>query len=160
MEANMANVNHSALTDPYLHEPKGAAAATSGQVYVANGSGSGTWTTKESLVELSLEGYIENISSASTVYVPIPFSGTIVKVVTVLEASIGSADATITVSNAAAASMGTITVAFTGSAAGDVDTLVPSSNNTVTAESFITIATDGASVNTAALRFVVIMDRT
>lgn len=156
----MANVNHSALTDPYLHEPKGAAAATSGQVYVANGSGSGTWTTKESLVELSLEGYIENISSASTVYVPIPFSGTIVKVVTVLEASIGSADATITVSNAAAASMGTITVAFTGSAAGDVDTLVPSSNNTVTAESFITIATDGASVNTAALRFVVIMDRT
>ena len=58
MEANMANVNHSALTDPYLHEPKGAAAATSGQVYVANGSGSGTWTTKESLVELSLEGYL------------------------------------------------------------------------------------------------------
>jgi len=156
----MANVNHSALTDPYLHEPKGAAAATSGQVYVANGSGSGTWTTKESLVELSLEGYIENISSASTVYVPIPFSGTVVKVVTVLEASIGSADATITVSNAAAASMGTITVAFTGSAAGDVDTLVPSSNNTVAAESFITIATDGASVNTAALRFVVIVDRT
>lgn len=156
----MANINHSALTDPYLHEPKGAATATSGQVYVANGSGSGTWTTKESLVELSLEGYIENVSSASTVYVPIPFSGTVVKVVTVLEHSIGSADATITVSNAAAASMGTITVAFTGSAAGDVDTLVPSSNNTVTAESFITIATDGASVNTAALRFVVIMDRT
>jgi len=160
MEANMANVNHSALTDPYLHEPKGAATATSGQVYVANGSGSGTWTTKESLIELSVEGYVENISASSTVYVPIPFAGTIAKVVTVLEASIGSADSTITVSNAAAASMGTITVAFTGSAAGDVDTLVPSSNNTVTAESFITIATDGASVNTAALRFVVIVDRT
>jgi len=156
----MANVNHSALTDPYLHEPKGAATATSGQVYVANGSGSGTWTTKESLIELSVEGYVENISASSTVYVPIPFAGTIAKVVTVLEASIGSADSTITVSNAAAASMGTITVAFTGSAAGDVDTLVPSSNNTVTAESFITIATDGASVNTAALRFVVIVDRT
>ena len=39
----MANVNHSALTDPYLHEPKGVAAASSGEVYVANCSGSGTW---------------------------------------------------------------------------------------------------------------------
>jgi hypothetical protein len=82
------------------------------------------------------------------------------KVVTVLEAAIGSSNATITVKNAAAASMGTITVAHSGSAAGDVDTLSPSSNNTVAADSFITITTDGASVNTAALRFVVIVDRT
>lgn len=156
----MANVNHSTLTDPYLHEPKGVASASTGKVYVANGSGSGTWTAKESLVELSLEGYIENISTANTVYVPIPFAGTVMKVVTVLEAAIGSSDATITVKNAAAASMGTITVTQSGSAAGDVDTLSPSSNNTVAADSFITITTDGASVNSAALRFVVIVDRT
>ena len=39
----MANVNHSSLTDPYLHEPKGVAAAASGEVYVANGAGSGAW---------------------------------------------------------------------------------------------------------------------
>jgi hypothetical protein len=39
----MADVQHSALTDPELHEPKGASTATAGQVYVANGSGSGTW---------------------------------------------------------------------------------------------------------------------
>lgn len=39
----MANVNHSTLTDPYLHEPKGIASAGTGQVYVANGTGSGTW---------------------------------------------------------------------------------------------------------------------
>jgi hypothetical protein len=156
----MANVNHSTLTDPYLHEPKGVSTASSGQVYMANGSGSGTWTPKENLVELSLEGYIENISAASTVYVPVPFAGTVMKVVTVLEGAIGSSDATITVSNAAAASMGTITVTHTGSAAGDVDTLAPSTNNTVAADSFITIATDGASVNAASLRFVVVLDRT
>lgn len=156
----MANVNHSTLTDPYLHEPKGVSTASSGQVYMANGSGSGTWTPKENLVELSLEGYIENISAASTVYVPVPFAGTVMKVVTVLEGAIGSSDATITVSNAAAASMGAITVTYIGSAAGDVDTLVPSTNNTVAADSFITIATDGASVNAASLRFVVVLDRT
>jgi hypothetical protein len=156
----MANVNHNTLTDPYLHEPKGVASAASGKVYVANGAGSGAWTAKETLVGETLAGYIDNISAVSTVYVPIPFAGTISKVVTVLEASIASADSTITVKNAAAASMGTITVEYSGSAAGDVDTLSPSSNNTVTADSFITIASDGGSTNTAALRFVVVLDRT
>jgi hypothetical protein len=156
----MANVNHNTLTDPYLHEPKGVASAASGKVYVANGAGSGAWTAKETLVGETLAGYIDNISAVSTVYVPIPFAGTISKVVTVLEASIASADSTITVKNSAAASMGTITVAYSGSAAGDVDTLSPSSNNTVTADSFITIASDGGSTNTAALRFVVVLDRT
>jgi hypothetical protein len=39
----MANVNHSTLTDPYLHEPKGVAAASNGSVYYADGAGSGSW---------------------------------------------------------------------------------------------------------------------
>lgn len=39
----MATVQHSALTDPNLHEPKGVSTAASGKVYVANGSGSGVW---------------------------------------------------------------------------------------------------------------------
>ena len=45
---------HRDLTGPQLHEPKGAAAASSGQVYVANGSGSGTWTALSSLVSLPI----------------------------------------------------------------------------------------------------------
>jgi hypothetical protein len=156
----MANVNHSSLTDPYLHEPKGAAAAASGEVYVANGSGSGAWTAKETLIELSLEGYLENVSAVEKVYVPIPFAGTVVKILTVLEAVISSSNSTVTVKNAAGSSMGTLTITASGSAAGDVDTLVPVSNNTVTADSFITIESDGASTNTAKLRFVVVLDRT
>jgi hypothetical protein len=39
----MAKIQHSVLTDPQLHEPKGASTAASGKVYVANGSGSGAW---------------------------------------------------------------------------------------------------------------------
>lgn len=39
----MANVNHSSLSDPYLHEPKGASTALPGQIYVADGAGSGNW---------------------------------------------------------------------------------------------------------------------
>ena len=39
----MVNVNHSTLTDPYLHEPKGVSTASNGSIYVANGSGAGAW---------------------------------------------------------------------------------------------------------------------
>lgn len=39
----MANINHQSLADPLLHEPKGVAAAASGTVYVADGTGSGAF---------------------------------------------------------------------------------------------------------------------
>ena len=51
----MANVNHSTLTDPYLHEPKGVSSASSGQVYIANGTGSGVWTKSHA----HIHGYID-----------------------------------------------------------------------------------------------------
>ena len=153
----MANVAHSTLTGADLHEPKGAALATAGQVYVADGSGSGDWTIRSNDV---LSGYITDISTAGSVYVPIPNAGTVTKVVTVLEGAIGTADAVITVYDDAAASMGTITVAFTGSAAGDVDTLSPTSNNTVTDNTFIRIATSGASTNTIRLWYSISVVRT
>lgn len=40
----MANVQHSTLTDPNLHEPKGISTAAANTVYMANGSASGTYT--------------------------------------------------------------------------------------------------------------------
>lgn len=45
----MTTVSHKDLTGADLHEPKGAATAASGTVYVANGSGSGAWTTLAAL---------------------------------------------------------------------------------------------------------------
>ena len=41
---------HNTITDPEIHEPKGVAAAASGEVYVANGAGSGSWTASEDAV--------------------------------------------------------------------------------------------------------------
>lgn len=37
-------IEHNAITDPEIHEPKGIAAATQRQVYMANGGGTGSWT--------------------------------------------------------------------------------------------------------------------
>lgn len=39
----MANVSHASLTGAQLHEPKGADTASLGQVYIADGAGSGSW---------------------------------------------------------------------------------------------------------------------
>lgn len=41
----MANVSHASLTGSELHEPKGADSAALGTVYVANGAGSGSWSS-------------------------------------------------------------------------------------------------------------------
>lgn len=40
----MADIQHSAMTDPSLHEPKGVSTALAETVYVADGAGSGDWT--------------------------------------------------------------------------------------------------------------------
>ena len=142
---------HSALTDPQLHEPKGVSTAQSGEVYLANGSGSGSWVVPP----YTVTGVIDDVSTASTIYLAIPYAGTVTKVVTVLAGSLTTANATITVRNAAGTSMGTITVTQSGSAAGDIDVLNPVSNNTVTNDSRISVETDGSS-DTARKLFVTV----
>jgi len=44
---------HSTLTGANLHEPKGVASATNGQIYLANGSGSGVWTDSNTIASAS-----------------------------------------------------------------------------------------------------------
>lgn len=46
----MANVVHSTLTGTDLHEPKGIASANSGELYFANGAGSGAWAAPAEVV--------------------------------------------------------------------------------------------------------------
>jgi microcystin-dependent protein len=49
----LANVAHSTLTGSDLHEPKGVASATSGQVYIADGVGSGAWSSASSALTIT-----------------------------------------------------------------------------------------------------------
>ena len=46
----MADVLHRNLTGADLHEPKGIETAAAGEVYVADGSGSGTWMDPQDVV--------------------------------------------------------------------------------------------------------------
>lgn len=60
----MADIQHSAITDPNIHEPKGITTALNGQMYVADGGGSGNWkfTSGHAYGEL----FISNNSTAQT----------------------------------------------------------------------------------------------
>lgn len=64
---------HNTLTGSQLHEPKGVATATSGQVYTANGSGSGVWTTPPPAAGTITQG-IYNYNDLATTSTPIPLT--------------------------------------------------------------------------------------
>jgi hypothetical protein len=156
---------HSALTGSDLHEPKGAAGASVDTVYVADGAGSGTWVKIDvNNIDASsifntntyfTNHVIDDVSTATKIYIPVSRGVTITKVVSVLYGAITLADSTITVKNDAGASMGTLVIAFTGSGSGTIDTLLPASNNIVAADSFFSIETDGGSTTTMPISFTV-----
>lgn len=64
---------HDIITDPYIHEPKGASTANEGMVYVSNGAGSGSWKYMpfgSAIYQHSLTGQV-----VSTSYVKLQING-------------------------------------------------------------------------------------
>jgi len=102
---------------------------------------------------------IADVSTAETVYVPVPVSGTVVRVDTCLQGAITTADATVTLDTSADAEMASIVIAQSGSAAGDVATDSSINNGAVTEGSYLKLSTDGAS-DTAAKVLVTITIQT
>jgi hypothetical protein len=71
--------DHKAITDPELHEPKGASTAQSGTVYVADGAGSGDWVNPNTNVGIeyatiyTVEGDSATLGSIGTTAQTLPF---------------------------------------------------------------------------------------
>lgn len=98
---------------------------------------------------VTLNVSIQDISTAGQIFVVSPIAGSITKISSVINGAIATADADLTAKIAGVAvTGGLITVATSGSAAGDVDSVSPSALNTVAAGDAIEIETDGASTNT------------
>lgn len=164
---------HDSLTDPDLHEPKGASTASANTIYVANGSGSGTWKkpgvsaldyadvlnelqTDIDSGDLELTGkfyltaVLPDVSTAGSILVSVPAAATLDKAYITLGAPITVADAVLSFKDATAASIGTdVTVAYTSSATGDKYTFTATSNNVFVAGDYFEIITDGGSTDTA-----------
>ena len=103
---------------------------------------------------------IANISTASSTFVAIPDGGKIIKIFTALQAVIATANGAITFEiGGTAVTGGGITVAYSGSAAGDVDTAEPTAANDVSEDGTIEMITDGASSGTKKLNVTFVIRR-
>jgi hypothetical protein len=97
-----------------------------------------------------------DVSTASSVWVTAPVACKFTKLYSVINGAIATADAAITTEiGGTAVTGGTITIANSGSAAGDVDSGTPTAANTLTAGQALEIITDGASTNTVIATFTV-----
>lgn len=100
---------------------------------------------------------IEDVSTAGQIYVAPGFRGKIKKAYSVLNGAITGADSVLTLKIAGTAvTGGTMTIAQSGSAAGDIDSCVPTAANNFTADQAIEVETDGAS--TGAVQAVVTLE--
>lgn len=107
-----------------------------------------------------LSAEIADVSTAGQVYIPVPDGGRIIKILSVLGGAISGADAGLTAKiGGTAVTGGAITIANSGSAAGDVDTCEPTAANTVLEGGSIEIETDGASTGAVAVGLTVVVRR-
>lgn len=154
----MADKQHNALTGASLHEPKGVAAASVDHLYAADGAGSGAHRkiTHDSMDKTSVNNVnliyltyrIEDVSSAKSMWLACPKAGDITKIWSVLHGTIGTGDVDLTFEIAGTlVTSGLITIAASGSVAGDLDNSTPTAARTLTAGQAIEIITDGQSSN-------------
>lgn len=133
-------IEHNAIPDNERHEPKGISTATANQVYFADGSGSGEWSHQK----IVLNVHHDDLSSTTSHYVASPVAGNITRVDVVIDQSFTGSDTVVQVEiGGVAVTDGSVTFVQAGSAAGDVQTATPTSNNTLTAGSVISVVSDG-----------------
>lgn len=101
---------------------------------------------------------IPDISTGDTVYSAAPVSGKVVAIYSCIDAAITSVDAGLTFEIGGTPMTGSaITVAFTGSAPGDVDSSTPSALNYVSAGDTLSAVTDGLSSTTSLARITFVI---
>ena len=181
-------VQHLSIPEAQLHESKGVSTAAVNKHYVANGAGSGTWQkllppelngiTTNGTVGQQIEsdgagGFtwsfppqaltldITSMDTVTDYYLVIPYAGTINKIYSVIDAAIATADKVLTSSIAGVPiTNGALTVTFTGSAAGNIDSCTPSAANVVTAGQAVKIAASGGSTGATRAHLVLVYTRT
>ena len=103
---------------------------------------------------------IEDISTASSTFVAIPDGGRIIKIITALQGAISGGNAAISFEiGGTAVTGGGITVAHSGSAAGNVDSAEPTAANRVEEDGSIEMITNGASSNAVKLLVTFVIRR-
>ena len=107
-----------------------------------------------------ISGRVADISTAGSTFVAVPDGGRIIKIMTVLQGAISGGNAAITFEiGGTAVTGGGITVAHSGSAAGDVDSATPTAANRVEEDGTIEMITDGGSTGAKKLLVTFVIRR-
>ena len=127
------------------------------------GSGAGTaiTATATELNETFLTLDIDDGSAEAVYYLLSPHAGTITKIWTVIDDAVSTADITITAAiGATGITNGVVTIATSGSAAGDIDSATPTALNTVTAGQAVNFTvTGGGSGGSPRIHLVMVVTR-
>lgn len=150
---------HNTLTGASLHESKyidSAGTSDAGKVVTPSSIDAGVGELRYLLEsEISSKTYaltctVEDIGGTNSAYVVAPFTGTLTGVYTTINQAIATADAVLTISiGGVSTTPSTVTIAYSGSAAGDVDSVTLTNNNTVVPGSVIKILSDGGTSTAA-----------
>lgn len=143
---------HKDLTGVDLHEPKGVATATSGQVYIANGLGSGSWTSKNGDILNAnvhqMQGTITDVgTAASSCFFYIHQKSTLTKIAAVTHAALTGANAILSIYINGVLFADTLTVPFSGSSTGGSASANIVTSNTLTAGTVVEVRSDGGPSN-------------
>lgn len=146
-------VEHKDLTGAMLHEPKGTSTASSGQVYIANGSGSGVWTSKNGdLLNANIysqRGTMTDIGLAGdSVFFDTPQKAQVKSVSCVLYGAIATSNAILSIYINGVLNATTLSVPFSGSTAGTRATINVAGSPTALQGQVIEVRTDGGPSNT------------
>jgi hypothetical protein len=107
-----------------------------------------------------LTARLADVSAASSVNIAVPDDGKIIKIISVLGGAITTANSAVTTAvNGTTVTGGGLTIAYTDSAAGDIDTAEPTAANNVSEGQYITITSDGGSSTTQPLDITVVIRR-
>lgn len=136
-------IEHKNITEANLHELKGASTAISGQIPVANGSGSTSFTTFNYIKSRLITYQVGDFSAVDTYFIPIPIASTVKSIHVVVN---GAVDVTTTLTayiNTVAVTTGVVSLTASGSAAGSIYSATPTANNVTTAGQYIKIVSGG-----------------
>lgn len=144
---------HKDLTGDQLHEPKGAATAAAGTVYVADGSGSGAWESPidgiHNANSMALQTTMTDLAAASSVYFNVPVKSELARMNVMLYGAV-DANTILTINIDGVLFADSLTITSAGTAAGQKKTLTVTTANTITAGSIVEVISDGGA--TASVR--------
>ncbi len=177
-------IQHELITDPKIHEPKGASTAAANTVYRSNGSGSGAWSTLgvasldvtaikadiqtdldsgdlEMTGRFFIHAEIPDVSTVDSCVIPIIRDCTVIGARFTLGGAITVADAIVAVKAASGSAMGSnVTVAESGSAKGTSFNFTANANNVLVGPTWMEVTTDGASTGVAKLGILIELEYT